>query len=126
MPELKKWEGDKTLGLKIDMSKYEYKDKVREKARLLAMEEAKDAAPYVPSEDALRRRRERRPWSQKHKQHDLKEQRREKKKRKREVERLEKMTPAELEKERELQALIEEVKRRKKVDEETEFEGFGD
>jgi hypothetical protein len=25
-----------------------------------------------------------------------------------------------------LQALIEEVKRRKKVDEETEFEGFGD
>jgi hypothetical protein len=36
------------------------------------------------------------------------------------------MTPAELENEKELQALIEEVKRQKKVDEETEFEGFGD
>ena len=41
-------------------------------------------------------------------------------------ERLGKMTPAELEKEKDLQALIEEVKRQKKIDEETEFEGFGD
>lgn len=126
MPELKKWEGDKTLGVNIDMSKYEYKDKVREKARLLAMGEMKNAAPHNPSEDTLRKRKDRQPWSQKHEQHDLKEQRREKKKRRREAERLEKMTPAELENERELQALIEEVKRRKKVDEETEFEGFED
>jgi ATP-dependent RNA helicase DDX55/SPB4 len=126
MPELKKWDGDKSLGVKIDMSEYEYRDKVREKARRIAMEEAKNAVPYVPSEDVLRRRKERQPWSEKHEQHDAKEQRREKKKRKREAERLEKMTPAELEKEKELQALIEEVKRQKKVDEETEFEGFGD
>lgn len=126
MPELKKWNGDKTLGVKVDMSEYEYKDKVRENARRLAMEEAKNTAPYVPSEDVLRRRKERQPWSEKHEQHDMKEQRREKKKRKREAERLEKMTPAELEKEKELQALIEEVKRQKKVNEETEFEGFGD
>lgn len=125
MPELKKWDGDKSLGVKIDMSEYEYKDKVREKARRIAMEEAKNAAPYVPSEDILRKRKERQPWSEKHEQHDVKEQRREKKKRKREAERLEKMTPAELEKEKELQALIEEVKRQKMVDE-TEFEGFGD
>jgi ATP-dependent RNA helicase DDX55/SPB4 len=126
MPELKKWDGDKTLGVKIDMSKYEYKDIAREKARLLAIEEAKNATAYIPSEDALQRGKERQPWSQKHEQQDVKEQRREKKKRKREAERLEKMTPAELEIERELQALIEEVKRRKKVDEETEFEGFED
>lgn len=126
MPELKKWDGDKSLGVKIDMPEYEYKDKVREKARRIAMEEAKNAAPYVPNEDVLRRRKERQPWSEKHEQHDVKEQRREKKMRKREAERLEKMTPAELEKEKELQALIEEVKRQKKVDEETEFEGFGD
>jgi ATP-dependent RNA helicase DDX55/SPB4 len=126
MPELKKWDGDKSLGVKIDMPEYEYKDKVREKARRIAMEEAKNAAPYVPNEDVLRRRKERQPWSEKHEQHDVKEQRREKKKRKREAERLEKMTPAELENEKELQALIEEVKRQKKVDEETEFEGFGD
>jgi ATP-dependent RNA helicase DDX55/SPB4 len=126
MPELKKWDGDKSLGVKIDMAEYEYKDKAREKARRAAMEEAKNAAPYVPSDDVLRRRKERQPWSEKHEQHDVKEQRRERKKRKREVERLGKMTPAELEKEKDLQALIEEVKRQKKIDEETEFEGFGD
>jgi ATP-dependent RNA helicase DDX55/SPB4 len=126
MPELKKWEGDKTLGVKLDMSKYEYRDKAREKARLLAMEEAKNAGPYVPSEEVLRKRKEREAWSHKHEQQDVKELRREKKKRKREAERLEKMTPAELEKEKELQALIEEVKRRKKADDETEFEGFAD
>jgi len=126
MPELKNWDGDRSLSVKIDMSEYEYKDKVREKARRIAIEEAKKAAPsYVPSEDVLRRRKERQPWSQKHEQHDVKEQRREKKKRKREAERLAKMTPAELEKEKELQALIAEVKRQK-VEEETEFEGFGD
>jgi ATP-dependent RNA helicase DDX55/SPB4 len=126
MPELKKWDGDKSLGVKIDMAEYEYKDKAREKARRVAMEEAKNAAPYVPSDDVLRGRKERRPWSEKHEQHDVKEQRRERKKRKREAERLGKMTPAELEKEKDLQALIEEVKRQKKIDEETEFEGFGD
>lgn len=126
MPELKKWDGDKSLGVKINMAEYEYKDKARERARRAAMEEAKNAAPYVPSDDVLRRRKERQPWSEKHEQHDVKGQRRERKKRKREAERLVKMTPAELEKEKDLQALIEEVKRQKKIDEETEFEGFGD
>jgi ATP-dependent RNA helicase DDX55/SPB4 len=125
MPELKKWDGDKSLGVKIDMSEYEYKDRVREKARRVAMEEPKKVAPYIPSEETLRRRKESRPWSEKYEQHDIKERRREKKKRKREAERLEKMTSAELEKEKELQALIEEVKRQKNVDE-IEFEGFRD
>jgi ATP-dependent RNA helicase DDX55/SPB4 len=126
MPELKKWDGDKTLGVKLDMAEYAYKDKVREKARRAAMEEAKTKEPYVPSEEQIRRRKEREAWSHKHEAQDVKEVRREKKKRKREAERLEKMTPEERKKEEELQALIEKVKR-KKIEEDAEvFEGFED
>jgi ATP-dependent RNA helicase DDX55/SPB4 len=126
MPELKGWDGDKSLGVKVDMSEYGYKDKAREKARRAAMEEAKNAAPYVPSEEALKKRKERVAWSHKHEQHDLKEARREKRKRKRETERLEKMTDEEKVKERELQELIEQVKRRKLTEEAEEFKGFED
>ncbi|RFU30610.1 hypothetical protein B7463_g5741, partial [Scytalidium lignicola] len=127
MPELKAWKGDRTLGVKVDMSEYAYKDKTREKARRIAMEEAKNAGPYVPSEEALKKRKVREAWSHKHEQHDLKEERREKKKRKREAERLAKMTPEELEKEKEVQRLIAEVKRKKlEADGEEEFQGFDD
>jgi ATP-dependent RNA helicase DDX55/SPB4 len=127
MPELKKWDGDRTLGVKIDMSEYAYKDKAREKARRAAMEEAKNAQPYVPSEEVLRKKKEREAWSHKHEQENIKEARKEKRKRKREAERLEKMTEEERAKERELQELIEQVKRRKLEEEaEEEFQGFDD
>lgn len=126
MPELKKWEGDKSLGVKINMSEYEYKDKIREKARRVAMEEEKNKVkePFVPSEEMTRKRKEREAWSHKHETQDLKEARREKKKRKREAERFEKMTEEEKAKELEVQALVEKV-RKKVVEEENEvFEGF--
>jgi ATP-dependent RNA helicase DDX55/SPB4 len=127
MPELKKWEGDKTLGVSLDLSEYAYKDKAREKARRVAMEEAKNAGPYVPTEEQLKKRKEKEAWSQKHEKQDLKEIKRERKKRKREAERLEKMTEEEKEKERELQALIEQVKKRKiEEDADEEFNGFDD
>lgn len=126
MPELKKWDGDKTLGVKLDMSEYAYKDKVREKARRAAMEEAKNAAPCVATEEQLKKRKEREAWSHKHEAQDVKEARREKKKRKREAERLEKLTPEEKRKEEELQVLIEKVKRKKIEDDAEEFRGFDD
>ncbi|KAK6613407.1 ATP-dependent rRNA helicase spb4 [Botrytis cinerea] len=131
MPELKKWEGDKTLGIKLDMSEYAYKDKIREKARRVAMEEAKNAGPYVPTEEQIAKKKQREAWSQKHEKQDLKELKREKKKRKREIERLEKMTDEEKKeeqaKEKELQDLIEQVKKRKIEDDaDVEFEGFAD
>jgi ATP-dependent RNA helicase DDX55/SPB4 len=127
MPELKKWDGDRTLGVKLDISEYAYADKVQEKARRAAMEKAKNAEPYVPSEEVLKKRKERETWSHKHEQKDIKEERRERKKRKREAERLGKMTEEEREKERELQTLIEKVKQ-KKLEEDAEevFEGFKD
>ncbi|RDL41255.1 RNA helicase [Venustampulla echinocandica] len=111
MPELKKWEGDKTLGVQLDMTEYAYKDKAREKARRVAMEEEKLKGPYVPSAEVLKKRKEREAWSQKHDQQDVKEERREKKRRKREAERLENMTEEEKKKEADVQALIEQVKR---------------
>lgn len=127
MPELKKWEGDKTLGVKINMAEYAYKDKAREKARRVAMEEEKNKDPYVPSEEAIRKRKEREAWSHKHEQQDVKEARREKKRRKREAERMEKMTEEEKANEKEVQDLLEQV-RRKRAEEENdeEFKGFDD
>lgn len=127
MPELKKWDGDKTLGVQIDMSEYAYKDKVREKARRAQMEEEKYKAPYVPSEEVVRKRKERQAWSHKHEQQDVKEVRRERKRRKREAERWEKMTDEERAKEKEVQDLIEQVKRKKlREDADEEFQGFDD
>jgi ATP-dependent RNA helicase DDX55/SPB4 len=128
MPELKNWEGDKSLGVKLNMAEYAYKDKIREKARRAAMEEEKTKEPFVPSEEMVRKRKEREAWSHKHEMQDVKEARREKKRRKREAERLENMTEEERVKEEELQGLLKQV--RKKVTEEEEenevFEGFDD
>jgi len=127
MPELKKWEGDKTLGVKINMAEYAYKDKAREKARRVAMEEEKNKEPYVPSEEAIRKRKEREAWSHKHEQQDVKEARREKKRRKREAERMEKMTEEEKAKEKEAQDLLEQVRRKRaKEENDEEFKGFDD
>jgi ATP-dependent RNA helicase DDX55/SPB4 len=127
MPELKKWEGDRTLGVKISMSEYAYKDKAREKARRVAMEEEKNKEPYVPSEEAIRKRKEREAWSHKHEQQDVKEARREKKRRKREAERMEKMTEEEKANEKEVQDLLEQFKRKRAEEEnDEEFRGFDD
>ncbi|CZR58120.1 probable ATP-dependent rRNA helicase spb4 [Phialocephala subalpina] len=126
MPELKKWEGDKSLGVKVDLTEYAYKDKAREKARRIAMEEEKTKAPYVPSEEQVKKRKEREAWSHKHDQQDEKEARREKKRRKKEAERLAVMSEEEKVKERELQDLIAQVKAKKLADDEDEFKGFDD
>ncbi|KAH8670444.1 ATP-dependent rRNA helicase spb4 [Tricladium varicosporioides] len=127
MPELKNFTGDKTLGVKINMSEYAYKDKAREKSRRIAMEEEMEKGPYVPSEEVLRKRKEREAWSGKHEAQDLKEARREKKKVRREKERIAGMTPEERAKEEEVQKLVEQV--RKKTIEDAKYEewnGFED
>ncbi|TVY40331.1 ATP-dependent rRNA helicase [Lachnellula occidentalis] len=124
MPELKQWDGDKKLGVEINMTEYAYKDKAREKARRIAMEEEKNKAPYVPTVDVMRKRKEREAWSAKHEQQDVKEARREKKRRKREAERVEKMTDEEKAGEADLQRLIEEVKRKTAEEESEVWNGF--
>jgi ATP-dependent RNA helicase DDX55/SPB4 len=126
MPELKKWEGDKSLGVKLNMTEYAYKDKIREKARRVAMEEEKTKEPFVPSEEMVRKRKEREAWSHKHEMQDVKEARREKKRRKREAERLESMTEEERVKEEELQGLLRQVRKKVTEEENDVFEGFDD
>jgi ATP-dependent RNA helicase DDX55/SPB4 len=113
MPELKNWKGDRSLGVKLNMAEYAYKDKIREKARRVAMEEGKTKEPFVPSEEMVRKRKEREAW-------------REKKRRKREAERLESMTEEERVKEEELQGLLKQVKEKVTEEENEVFEGFDD
>lgn len=125
MPELKRWEGDRTLGVKIDMAEYAYKDKQAEKARRAAMEEAKTVVREEVTEEMKKKRKERDAWSHKHDAQEVKEERRERKRRKKEAERFEKMSEEEKAKELELQELVN-VVRKKVVEQEAEtaFEGF--
>jgi ATP-dependent RNA helicase DDX55/SPB4 len=125
MPELKNWDGDKTLGVQLDMGEYAYKDKTREKARRVEMEEAKTRGPWVPSEEQLKKRKANEAWSGKQEEQEVKEARREKKRKKKEAEKVEKMTDEERAKDAELQKLIAEV-RRQNAEAEEEWTGFSD
>ena len=128
MPELKNWEGDKSLGVYTDWNVYTYKDKKREEARKQALVEKNDvsiAADMVPPPPEKKEMK--RAWSNKLDARDEREMRRSKKRTKRDWEKWEKMTPAEREKQRELESLIEEVKARKaEEDRFGTFEGFDD
>lgn len=128
MPELKSWEGDKSLGLDIDWNAYAYKDKKREgmRKRVLAEKDevsnTADTAPLPPE-----KKQPKRAWSNKLEARDEREMRRSKKRTKRDWKKWENMSPAEREKQRELERLIEEVKARKaEEDKHGTFEGFDD
>ncbi|KAI9816071.1 MAG: ATP-dependent rRNA helicase spb4 [Thelocarpon impressellum] len=124
MPELKGWEGDRSLGVEVRMATYAYKDRTREKARRAAMEEAATRAAGDPAE-ARPGKPSKQAWSAKTERRDMREGRRHKRGKKREAERISKLTPVELEREAQLQVLLEQVKRQKGGGEEI-FEGFGD
>ncbi|KAI9885067.1 MAG: ATP-dependent rRNA helicase spb4 [Watsoniomyces obsoletus] len=120
MPELKRWTGDRSLGMEMDMDSYSYRDKMREEARVAALKEAPEtrqgkSRPIAKSP----------AWSRKTEDHEERVRRRDKKHRRREAERMHKMTPEERERERELGQLVEQVRRRNQ-EEETVFEGFDD
>ena len=129
MPELRKWEGDRSLGMDIDWNAYAYKDKKREDIRKQQIAErdevsvtSYDAAALSPNKKLLKR-----AWSDKLDARDEREMRRRKKRTKRAWEKWEKMTPVEREKQRELERMIDEVKARKAEEDKLEtFEGFGD
>lgn len=127
MPELKRWEGDKTLGLEVDFESYAYKEKQRELLRRQAMQEQAKVGVKNAGDKPHVKKEMKRAWSQQHDQHDEREKRREKKLLKRERQRWERMSPAERKKQQELENMIEQVKRKRR--EETsheEFEGFDD
>ena len=127
MPELKRWDGDKSLGVKVDFNAYTYKDKQREQSRQQELKEREEAASQPAVEDPASERPKKRPWSQKLDQRDEREVRRNKKQAKRDREKWEQMTPAEREKHLELQRLVEDVKRKTAEEERYgEFNGFDD
>lgn len=128
MPELKNWKGDKTLGVKVDLTSYAYKDPKRETLRLrLTQERAVSLAHGDMSKPAPPKKELKRAWSLKADARDEREGRREKKKVRRDKIRWEQMTPAEKEEQRELERMIEQVKQRKREEDLFgEFEGFED
>ena len=128
MPELKKWEGDKSLGLDIDWNAYAYRDKKREDIRKQASVEKNDAS-ITPSMSILspEKKQLKRAWSDKLDARGEREMRRNKRRTKRDREKWEMMTPTEREKQRELQSMIDEVKARNAEDDQLgTFEGFDD
>jgi ATP-dependent RNA helicase DDX55/SPB4 len=125
MPELKKWEGDRRLGVDFDFATYAYKDKMREKQRLEELnKETQGSREVKPLKHVKDKDREAAAWTQKKDQRATKEVRRQKKQAKREAERVSKLSPEERAKEEELKRMIERVKKETVVEE--EFEGFSD
>lgn len=121
MPELKKWEGDRRLGLDIDFKSYAYKDKAREKHRLDELEAEANGEVKEPNK---RQRVQTEAWSGKKEQKAEREVKRERRAARKEVERTKKMTKDEVEQKKELEKMIAQV-RRQNVQEE-EFGGFSD
>ncbi|ORY13048.1 ATP-dependent rRNA helicase-like protein spb4 [Clohesyomyces aquaticus] len=128
MPELKKWDGDRSLGVKVDWDTYAYKDKLREQQRLVELNDDSKADYLVKEKERKRRAKDKlSAWSLKKEQQALKETRREKKHAKREHERLEKMTEVERIEDARLKDLIKQVRTEVVAQEaEEEFEGFSD
>ncbi|KAL9602663.1 MAG: hypothetical protein Q9219_001652 [cf. Caloplaca sp. 3 TL-2023] len=136
MPELKKWDGERSLGVHVDFDGYEYRDKRQELARkeqLLQRKQGVKADQWINgdgdgnNDGEGRRKSAKRAWSEKLEAQDERRRRRDKKRSKREAEKWEKMTPTEREKQMELEWMIEVVKRKKMEDDGLEeFHGFDD
>lgn len=128
MPETKKWEGDKSLGVTMDFDAFAYKDKVREQQRQAEMAEA--AAQGHTGKKFVKENKIAKAWTDQKDQKATKELRREKKVAKREQERKSKMTDEERKKEEELNKMISQmrkkVKQKEAAEDEDEFQGFDD
>jgi ATP-dependent RNA helicase DDX55/SPB4 len=128
MPELKKWGGDKRLGMELDLATYAYKDKTREKLRLEELSQVKEEKKQHKKED-----REKSAWTEQKESRATKELRQKKKKAKREAERVSKLTDEERKEEDRLNGMIEDMRKKVAVQEAkeaqeaaAEFEGFSD
>lgn len=129
MPELKKWEGDKSLGQDIDWDNFAYNEKAREQARREAMEADQTEWAEKKAAERKRKKRNNEAWSAKHEQEDVRVERREKKRKRRDAEATAKMTEEEKMEQEDLQEMIKKIRARNqakgpKGDE--EFQGFDD
>ncbi|KAK0634862.1 P-loop containing nucleoside triphosphate hydrolase protein [Bombardia bombarda] len=139
MPELKRLDVDRSLGLGIDTELIPFKDKAREDKRQVELEVWKKEkaarsgmqsiglGPEGAEAAAERKRKKNDAWSAKHEQEDTKVARREKKRRKKEAVRYNEMTEKEKEEFKKLNEMIEQVRKTNETlvePEDDEFEGF--
>lgn len=128
MPELKRWEGDKSLGQKVDFATYSYADKAREAHRVeeqKAYEEKLEKGEPVFSTNNKKRKEATTAWSNKKDDLAVRQERREKRQKRREAEQASKDTPDQAMDRAELARMIAEV-RKMTAAKEDEFEGFDD
>lgn len=121
MPELRKWDGDRRLGLDIDFDTYQFKDKAREKHRLEELEAEKSG---LVRKLVKKQKVQTEAWSGKKEQKAERDVKREKRIARKEMERTKKMTAEDMEEKKELARMIALVRKRDAVD--IEFGGFSD
>ena len=129
MPELKKWEGDRSLGVKLDFGTFAYRDKTREQQRQAEQTEY-EATKADGKKRYVTENKKEAAWTQQKDQRATKESRREKKAAKREHDRTAKLTNEERNEEERLKGMIEQM-RKKVAEKEAQdaadvFEGFSD
>ena len=118
MPELKGWDGDRSLGVQVSMEDVKYKDAVREKRRVES----------IATEDAPRTRASKdgnEAWSGKKAVKDLRAARREKRHAKKEGVRRSQMTGDQVKESDDLQRMIQQVREQNRGGDE-EWHGFDD
>ncbi|CAI7627274.1 unnamed protein product [Penicillium glandicola] len=109
MPEARSFEGDRTLGIKLEWSNYTYKDKQQEKRRKEAMAEAANAQGTEQGSNK-RRATESVAWSQKTEDRDKKFKKKEYKKARKEKERWEQLPEDQKQKALETERMLEEIR----------------
>ncbi|KAI0182126.1 ATP-dependent rRNA helicase spb4 [Hypoxylon sp. FL1284] len=118
MPELRRFDGDRLLGLRVDWDAYAYAKKDREKQRLASLAAYKEgegnpaAAAAAAEEHKAKRKRNAEAWSGKHEKEETRAQRRDKKRRKREAERRHGLSDHEKAQEMNLERLLLEVRKK--------------
>ena len=125
MPELKKWVGDRSLGLNIDFDNFAYTDKAREKHRVEELESKDDTSDAASKKKSPNKKQKYEAWSDKKEAKATREVRREKRHTRKTAESLAKMTEEERGQHDELQEMIQEV-RKQTLAQADDFEGFSD
>jgi ATP-dependent RNA helicase DDX55/SPB4 len=120
MPELKKWDGDRSLGVDINPKELKYKDAAREKRRLAELDQ--NEVTVVQNNN---KKNKTEAWSAQKAMKETREVRREKRKARRDNEKRTKMTEEQLKEQKELDQMIAQV-RAQNTSIEEEWKGFSD
>lgn len=110
MPESRSFEGDKSLGIKMDWENYAYKDKQQEKRRQEALAEAANEA--VAGQGTKRRATESVAWSQKTEDREQRLKKKEAKKARKEKDRWDSLPEDQKQKALETERMLDEIRAR--------------